>query len=40
MFLKVNLAVVRAMKYVERTYLLDTNDNSGETQQSCRIGAL
>ena len=40
MFLKVNLGVVRALKNVERTYLLDSNDKSGKTQQSCRIGAL
>ena len=32
MFLKVNLIVVRALKNVERMYLLDSNNNSGETQ--------
>ena len=40
MFLKVNLGVVKALKNVERTYLLDSNDKSGKTQQSYRIGAL
>ena len=40
MFLKVNLGVVKALKNVERTYLLDSNDKSGKTQQSCRTGAL
>ena len=40
MFLKVNLGVVRALKYVERTYLLDSNNKSKKTQQGCRIGAL
>ena len=40
MFLKVNLGVARALKNVERTYLLDGNNKSGKTQQSCRIGAL
>ena len=40
MFLKVNLGVVRALKNAERTYLLDSNNKSGKTQQSCRIGAL
>ena len=32
MFLKVNLGVVRALKNVERTYLMDSNDKSGKTQ--------
>ena len=40
MFLKVNLGVVRALKNVERTYLLNSNNKSGKTQQSRRIGAL
>ena len=35
MFLKVNLGVVRALKNVERKYLLDS-----KKQQSCQIGAL
>ena len=37
MFLKVNLGVVRALKNVERTYLFDTNNKSGKTQQSCGL---
>ena len=37
---KVNLGVVRALKNIERTYLLDSKIKSGKTQQSCRIGAL
>ena len=40
MFLKVNLGMVRALKNVKRTYLLDSNNKSGKTQQSCRIGAF
>ena len=40
MFLKVNLGVVRALEHVERTYLLDSNNKSGKTQQNCRIGAV
>ena len=40
MFLKVNLRVVRALENVERTYLLDSNNKSGKTQQSCIIGAV
>ena len=40
MFLKVNLGIVRALKNVERTYLLDSNNKSKKTQQGCRIGAL
>ena len=40
MFLKVNLGVVRALKNVERTYLLDSNNKTGKTQQLCWIGAL
>ena len=40
MFLKVNLGAVTALKNVERTYLLDSNNKIGKTQQSCRIGAL
>ena len=32
--------VVRALKNVEITYLLDSNNKSEKTQQSCRIGAL
>ena len=30
MFLKVNLGVVKALKNVERTYLLENNDKSGK----------
>ena len=40
MFLKVNLGMVRALKNVKRTYLLDSNNKSGKTQQSCIIGAV
>ena len=40
MFLKVKLGVVRALKNVERTYLLDSNNKSKKTQQGCRIRAL
>ena len=40
MFLKVNLGVVTALKNVERTYLLSSNDKSGKTQQSCGNGAV
>ena len=40
MFLKVNLGVVRALENLERTYLSGSNNKSGKTQQSCRIGAL
>ena len=40
MFLKVNLRVVRALEYVETTYLLDSNNKSGKTQRSCIIGAV
>ena len=40
MFLKVNLDVVRALENIERTYLLDSNNKGGKTQQSSRIGAL
>ena len=40
MFLKVDLGAARALKNVEGTYLLDSNNKSGKTQQSCRIGAL
>ena len=40
MFFEVNLSAVRALENVERTYLLDSNNKSGKTQQSCRIGAL
>ena len=40
MFLKVKLGPVRALKNVERTYLLDSNNKSEKTQQSCRTGAL
>ena len=32
MFLKVNLGLVRALKNVERTQLLDNNNNSGKTE--------
>ena len=39
MFLKVNLGVVRTLKNIERTYFLHSNNKSGKTQQSCRIGA-
>ena len=39
-FLKVNLGVARALKNIENTYLLGTNNKSGETQQSCRFGAV
>ena len=38
MFLKVNLRVAKALEHVERTYLLDSDNKSGKTQQSCRIG--
>ena len=37
-FLKVNLGLAGALKNVERTYLLDSNNKSRKTQQSCRIG--
>ena len=37
MFLEVNLGVVRALKNVERTYSLDSNNKSGKTQQRYRI---
>ena len=40
MFLKVTLGVVRPLKNVERTYLLDSNNKSEKTQQSCTIEAL
>ena len=40
MFLKVMLGVVRALKNVEITYLLESNNKSEKTQQSCRIRAL
>ena len=40
MFLKVNLGVFRGLEHVERTYLLDSNNKNGKTQQSCRIGAV
>ena len=36
MFLKVKLGVVRALKNVETTYLLNSNNKSEKTQQSCR----
>ena len=34
MFLKVNLGVVRALKNVERAYLLDSNNKSEKAQQT------
>ena len=40
MFLKVNQGVARALKNLETAYLLDSNNKSGKTHQSCRIGAL
>ena len=40
MLLKVNLGVARALNNIERTYLLDSNNKSGKTQQNCRIEAL
>ena len=40
MFPKVNLRVVRALENVETTYLLESNNKSGKTQQSCIIGVV
>ena len=40
MFLKVSLGVLRALKNVERIYLLDNNNKIGKTQPNCRIGAF
>ena len=40
MFLKVTLGVIRALENEERTYLLDSNNKVGKTQQNCRIGAV
>ena len=34
MFLRVNLGVVRALKNVERAYLLDSNNKSEKAQQT------
>ena len=39
-FLKGNQRIVRAFENVERTYILDSIDKSGKTQESSRNGAV